>query len=100
MPSIAFYHIEAPHEGKVAVVKDGQMIDFTHEGRLGAWINSEKESSFAEFTLKTAKRFLKHKFVVIAVDKGKLYFNRFLAYIILVSYLLKPENWRNVLDNK
>jgi len=69
MPSIAFYHIEAPHEGKVAVVKDGQMIDFTHEGRLGAWINSEKESSFAEFTLKTAKRFLKHKFVVIAVDK-------------------------------
>ena len=72
MPNVAFYHIDAPHEGKVAVVKDGQMIDFTHEGRLGAWINSEKESSFAEFTLKTAKRFLKHKFVVVAVDKGKI----------------------------
>ena len=62
------------------MVKDGQMIDFTHERRLGTWINSEKESSFAEFTLKTAKRFLKHKFVVVAVDKGKIYIRNGIQY--------------------
>ena len=71
MPNVPFYHIEAPHEGKVAVVKDGKMIDFTRETRLASWIGAEKEASFAEFNLKTAKRFLKSKFIVVAIDKGQ-----------------------------
>ena len=73
MPQLSFYHIEAPHPGRVGVVKDGQIYDYTPGsigGRLATWVTTEKESSFGEFTLKTAKRFVKHKFVVVAIDKG------------------------------
>jgi len=72
MPQLGFYHIEAPHAGRIGVVKDGQMFDYVPGSaarQLAAWVSAEKESSFGEFTLKTAKRFVKHKFIVVAIDK-------------------------------
>lgn len=48
------------------------MIDFPISGpvELDQWVHTEKDSSFGEFSLKLAKKLVKRKYIVIAVDKG------------------------------
>ena len=48
------------------------MIDYSISGpvELDQWVHTEKDSSFGEFSLKLAKKLVKRKYIVIAVDKG------------------------------
>ena len=48
------------------------MIDFPISGpvELDQWVHTEKDSSFGEFSLKLAKKLVKRKYIVIAVDQG------------------------------
>ena len=50
------------------------MIDFQISGPvdLDRWVHTEKDSSFGEFSLKLAKKLVKRKYIVIAVDKGTI----------------------------
>jgi len=71
VPNLNFYYIPAFHAPKIGVIKDKKMIDFPISGpvELDQWVHTEKDSSFGEFSLKLAKKLVKRKYIVIAVDK-------------------------------
>ena len=60
------------------------MIDYNkfEEPNLKKWVDSEKESTFGEFSMKVAKRNVQRgKFIVVAVDKGIL-------VVLVVDYVV------------